>query len=141
MSHLVISDSLVIPAAELEISFARSSGPGGQNVNKVESKVELRWTPATSAVLDESQRAWLLQRLEGRLTAAGELLVTSQKTRDQGKNRDDARRKMADIIRTALARPKTRRKTRPTRGSKERRLQEKRERGERKRQRRQVSED
>ena len=141
MSNLVINDRIAIPAAELEISFARSSGPGGQNVNKVASKVELRWAPGASAVLSESDRAWLLERLVGRLTASGDLLVTSSKTRDQGKNRADARSKMADIVRAALARPKVRRATRPSRGSNERRLQEKRERGQRKQVRKTPIED
>lgn len=141
MSNLVINDRIVIPAAELQISFARSSGPGGQNVNKVASKVELRWTPSTSAVLSESDRAWLLERLEGRLTASGELLVTSSKTRDQGKNREDARNKMADVIRVALVRPKVRVPTRRSRGVNERRLQDKRERSERKRTRRSPIDD
>ena len=136
MSHLVINDRITIPAAELRVSFARSSGPGGQNVNKVESKVELRWKPAESVVLSERDRSWLLERLADRLTAAGELMVTSSKTRDQAKNRDDAQGKMIEIIRAALVRPKIRRKTRPSRRSVERRLQDKRERSERKRTRR-----
>ena len=141
MSHLVINDRIVIPEAELEISFARSGGPGGQNVNKVSSKVELRWTPGTSAVLSEFDRDRLLERLASRLTGSGELLVTSSKTRDQSKNREDARNKLAAIIRAALKPPKKRIPTRPSRGSNERRLQEKRERGQRKRTRQSPIED
>lgn len=133
MSNLVINDRIVIPAAELQVSFSRSGGPGGQNVNKVASKVELRWAPAESSVLNKSDRAWLLERLQSRLTTSGELVVTSSKTRDQAKNREDARDKLAAVIRSALARPKTRVPTRPSRGSNERRLQAKRARSERKR--------
>ena len=128
-----------IPADELAWSFARSGGPGGQNVNKVASKVELRWTPASSravAALDETTRAWLLSRLAGRLTLGGELLVTSTLTRDQGKNRSDALEKLHGIVRAALARPKKRKATRPTRASKERRIGAKRRRAEIKKNRR-----
>jgi len=123
-----IDDRRVIPAAEVRVSFARSGGPGGQNVNKVSSKVELRWTPATTTALAAAERAWLLERLARRLTAEGELLVTSTLTRDQGRNRDDAAEKLAAIVRAALHRPKARRPTRPTRASKERRLAAKKQR-------------
>lgn len=120
-----VNDAILIPAAELSWSFARSGGPGGQNVNKVESKAELRWRPAGSralAGLDEGTRAWLLSRLAGRLTTEGELLVTSTLTRDQAKNRQDAADKLAAIVRAALFRPKKRKPTRPTRASKDRRI-------------------
>ena len=127
-ADLRVTDSIVIPGAELSWAFSRSGGPGGQNVNKVSSKVELRWTPAGSralAGLDEVTRAWLLGRLAGRLTLDGELIVVSQATRDQGKNKSDAAMKLAAIVRGALARPKKRRPTRPSRASKERRIGEK----------------
>lgn len=143
MKNLAVSNRLVIPASELTIGFARSGGPGGQNVNKVESKVELRWQPAASealAALGEGQREWVLARLARRLTLAGDLVVTSSKTRDQAKNREDARDKLAAIVREAMARPVARRPTRPTRGSVERRVSEKKRRGETKRIRRQPPE-
>ncbi len=136
MKSLIINDRITIPAAEMNIAFARSGGPGGQNVNKVETKVEVRWIPADSSALNDRDRAWLLERLKGRLTTSGELLVTSTRTRDQAKNRSDALGKMAMIIRAALERPKLRKRTRPSRGSVRRRLQDKRERSERKRSRR-----
>ena len=143
MKHLAVNHRLVIPASELAIGFARSGGPGGQNVNKVESKVELRWQPAESealAALGETQRDWVLSRLARRLTTAGELVVTSSKTRDQAKNREDARAKLAAIVREGMSRPRARKPTRPTRGSVERRVREKKRRGETKRVRRQPPE-
>jgi ribosome-associated protein len=136
MKDLAVNDQLIIPAAELQVGFARSGGPGGQNVNKVESKVELRWNPAQSAVLGGADRDWLLERLAGRLTQAGDLLVTSSKTRDQAKNRDDAMAKLAAIVRAALERPKARRRTRPSRAAEERRIQEKKRRADVKKARR-----
>jgi ribosome-associated protein len=133
---VAIDHRLVIPAAEVGLSFARAGGPGGQNVNKVSSKVELRWAPAESAavraLLREDDRTWLLHRLQSRLTGTGELIVTSAKTRDQAKNREDALLKLAAIVREAMERPRTRKPTRPTRSSRERRLQAKRHQGERK---------
>lgn len=125
MNDLVVSDRITIPAGELRVSFARSGGPGGQNVNKVETKVELRWTPAGTSAVDEADRAWLLQRLAARLTSEGELLVTSSRTRDQGRNREDARQKLAEAVRKALERPTRRRKTKPSRGAVEKRLEQK----------------
>lgn len=133
MAALFVSPSLTIPDDELQIAFARSSGPGGQNVNKVETQVELRWSLARSRSLNETDRAWLLQRLSTRLTSAGELLITSSLTRSQLQNRQDAADKMAEIIRLALVRPKRRRQTRPSRGSVERRLSEKKRHSEQKR--------
>lgn len=136
MRDVVIDRRLVIPAAEIDTAFARSGGPGGQNVNKVASKVEIRWIPGESAALrsalHEQDRAWLLARLQSRLTNAGELIVTSTLTRDQAKNREDALAKLATIVREAMIRPKTRRPTRPTRGARERRLQAKRHTSDRK---------
>ena len=136
MSDIVVGPRLTIPAAELSTQFARSGGPGGQNVNKVASKVELRWNVANSAALGVDDRAWLLHRLASRLTADGTLIVTSTATRDQLKNREDATAKLALIVRAALDRPKPRRATRPTRASKRRRLESKRHRAEIKRGRR-----
>jgi len=133
---IVVSPRLTIPAGELSIQFARSGGPGGQNVNKVSSKVDLRWHPATSTALTEHDRAWLLERLRSRLTTEGELIVTSTATRDQQKNRDDAAKKLALIVRTALERPKPRKETKPSRGAKRRRVADKRHHAEIKRNRR-----
>ncbi|TMQ03912.1 MAG: aminoacyl-tRNA hydrolase [Deltaproteobacteria bacterium] len=133
MDDIVVTPRLVIPGEELAIAFARSGGPGGQNVNKVASKVELRWNPTTSAALGPDDRAWLVERLRSRLTSDGTLIVTSTATRDQRKNRDDATEKLALIVRTALHRPTPRRATQPSRGAKRRRLVDKRHRAEVKR--------
>ena len=136
MRDLIVTPRLTIPAGELAFAFARSGGPGGQNVNKVSSKVELRWNPTTSAALALDDRTWLLSRLANRLTTDGTLIVTSTATRDQIKNRDDAMSKLTLIVRAALDRPKLRRPTKPSRGAKRRRVEDKRHRAEIKRNRR-----
>jgi ribosome-associated protein len=136
MRDIVVTPRLTIPAGELALAFARSGGPGGQNVNKVASKVELRWNPTTSAALTGDDRSWLISRLANRLTTDGTLIVTSTATRDQIKNRDDATSKLRLIVRAALERPKTRKPTKPTKGSKRRRVEAKRHRSEIKRSRR-----
>ena len=136
MSDLFVTPRLTIPAGELEISFARSGGPGGQNVNKVSSKVDLRWNPTTSAALGEEDRAWLLQKLRRRLTSDGTLIVTSTATRDQIVNRADALSKLALIVAAALDRPKPRKPTKPSKGAKRRRLADKRRNAEKKANRR-----
>ena len=135
MQDLVVTPRVVIPGDEIAIAFARSGGPGGQNVNKVASKVELRWNPTTSAALGDDDRAWLVARLRSRLTSDGTLIVTSTATRDQGRNRDDAAAKLALIVRTALDRPTPRRPTRPSRAAKRRRVADKRHHAEIKRNR------
>jgi ribosome-associated protein len=125
-----VPDGLVLPAAELVERFSRSSGPGGQSVNTTDSRVELEWDVASSAALDEPQRARLLRRLRTRLVA-GRLVVDASEHRSQHRNRVAARERLAAAVREALAPPPPpRRPTRPTRGSKERRLEAKRQRGE-----------
>ena len=135
LPDIVVTPRVTIPGAELAIAFSRSGGPGGQNVNKVASKVELRWNPVTSAALPEDERAWLIERLRSRLTGDGTLIVTSTATRDQLKNRDDATSKLALIVRAALARPKLRKPTKVSRGAKRRRVADKRHHAEIKRHR------
>ena len=122
---LVVTDRISIPDEELSFEFARSGGPGGQNVNKVSSKATLRWTPATSPSLPPAVRDRLLTAVGGKLTTEGELLVTSQKTRDQGRNIADCLDKLRQMILDASRPPKVRRPTRPTKGSQERRVEAK----------------
>jgi ribosome-associated protein len=136
MRDILVSPRLTIPAGELAIAFARSGGPGGQNVNKVSSKAELRWNPTTSAALSDADRSWLVARLGRRLTLDGTLIVTSTATRDQIKNRDDVSAKLALIVRSALERPKARKATKPSRAAKRRRVEDKRHRAQIKRARR-----
>lgn len=130
MQDIVVTPRLTIPAGELSISFARSGGSGGQNVNKVSSKVDLRWNIETSQVLHPDDRVWLLQQLRSKLTGDGTLIVTSTLTRDQLKNRDDAESKLALIVRTALDRPRPRKATKVSRGQKRRRVADKRHKAE-----------
>jgi ribosome-associated protein len=131
-----ISERVRVPAAEIGLSYARSGGPGGQHVNKTSSKVLLRWSVAGSGALGDEDRAWLLARLASRLTEEGELLVTSDRHRDQGRNVDDALARFVEIVREGLRRPRKRRKTKPTKASQRKRVDEKRRRGALKRDRR-----
>jgi ribosome-associated protein len=130
-----ISPKVRIPARALSFRAVRSSGPGGQNVNKVASRVELRVALDAIEGLSEAARERLLAQVSRRLDAEGRLLVTSQRTRDQHRNLEDARQKARGIVTRALAAPRRRVATRPTPASRERRLQEKRRRAERKRER------
>jgi ribosome-associated protein len=111
-----------IPEADLTWTAVRASGPGGQNVNKVASKVELRFDLAGTRALSEAVKARLRALAGGRIDRYGVLLVTSQKHRDQPRNLEDARDKLAALIAEALVPPRPRRPTRPTRGSVERRI-------------------
>lgn len=133
---LAVTRSLVIPAAELRERFSRSSGPGGQGVNTADSRVELSWDVAGSAVLTPTQRSRLLEQLAPRLVD-GTLTLAASEHRTQLANRRAARERLTALVRDAAAPPPPpRRATRPTRGSQRRRLDTKKQRGEVKRGRR-----
>jgi ribosome-associated protein len=133
---LPVQPGLVIPAAELTWSVSRSGGPGGQNVNKLSTRVSLRWALVDSQVLNDALRARLTQKLATRLTKRGEIVLHVDSSRSQLDNRHEARRRLAELVRDALKREKKRRPTRPTLGSKKRRLASKKQRGDTKRMRR-----
>jgi ribosome-associated protein len=132
---LIVSEHIAIPEEELEWKFIRSSGPGGQNVNKVASAVQLRFLLPQNTSLSAAVRS-RLQRLAGqRLVDDGTILLTARTERSQEQNRRAALERLADLVRAALIEPKIRRKTRPTRASKERRIDSKKRRGGTKRER------
>jgi len=126
MADLRVSHRLTIPASELGERFARSGGPGGQHVNKTSSKVELRWNPLMSRAVSEADRRLIVSRMK--LTVDGDLIVVSDRTRDQARNRQDAREKLAALLRNALVRRRARVKTKPSRAATERRIQDKKKR-------------
>ncbi|ODS63604.1 MAG: peptidyl-tRNA hydrolase [Arenimonas sp. SCN 70-307] len=132
---LEITPTLSIPDGELVERFVRSGGPGGQNVNKVSTAVELRFDIANSPSLPAEVKARLLARRDRRITAEGVLVLSAQRFRTQDRNREDARARLAALVAAATVAPKKRVATRPTRGSTERRLGAKRERASVKRQR------
>jgi ribosome-associated protein len=126
---LLITVDIVIPEAELVERFVTSSGPGGQNVNKVASAVELRFDVRNSPSLPEPLRERLLARRDRRLTGDGVLVLQAQRFRDQGRNREDARERLAEIIRAGLHVAKKRVATKPSRAAKKRRVDAKTGRG------------
>lgn len=132
---LQVTDTLAIPDDELIERFVRSSGPGGQNVNKVASAVELRFDIAGSPSLPEPVRERLLARRDRRVTDAGVLVLQAQRFRTQERNREDARERLANFIASGLRAPVPRIATRPSRAAKQRRLDAKHERSTIKRER------
>lgn len=105
MSYIPINDSVRIPMIELRIHFARSGGPGGV-VNRLDTKVEVRWSPSKSEALNPADREWVMSQLKDRLSGEGDLIVVSSKSREQAKNRSEAIATLAQTVRDALVRPK-----------------------------------
>ena len=137
---LDVNDRIRIPDEEFSWSFARSGGPGGQNVNKVASKAVLRWNVTASPSLPADVKARLEQQQRNRITTDGDLLITSERYRDQERNREDCLEKLRQMVLQASRSPKVRKKTKPSRGAKERRLAAKRHRSATKATRRGVEE-
>jgi len=122
---LEITSILVIPDSDLSFAFIRASGPGGQNVNKVSSAVQLRFDMAGTTVLSDAVKNRLRALAGRRLTDDGAILITARNQRSQDHNRREALERLADMIRKALVAPKARKATKPTRASRERRLESK----------------
>ena len=138
---LVVTRSIRIPRDEFTFTFMRSSGPGGQNVNKVNTKVRLRWDVANSPSLSEAVRERFQKTYSRRITTEGDLLITSQRYRDQARNIEDCLEKLRELLATVASPPQRRKKTRPSRASKERRLKQKRQQSDRKRNRKKPTRD
>jgi len=137
---IVVTESVRVPEHALQVRAARASGPGGQNVNKVATKIELRVDLGAIEGLSDAARARLGTLSRGRLDADGRLMVTSQATRTQARNLEDAREKVRTLIAAALREPRRRRKSRPPAGAMERRLEVKKHRGALKRGRARLEE-
>ena len=127
---LIINSRVTIPAAELWFEASRSSGPGGQHVNKTNSRVTLKWNLSTSSALNNTQRRRVMHALANRIDKAGVLSIHVQTARSQLANRETARERLAELIARALFIPKTRKATKPSRGAKERRLKAKKNRSQ-----------
>src|SRR3954468_14085533 len=130
---LEITPGLTLADSEIEERFVRASGPGGQNVNKVSTAVQLRFDVAGSPALADDVRHRLIALAGSRMTEEGVLVIDARTHRTQADNREEARARLTDLIRRALVRPKSRRKTKPSRAAKARRVDVKKRRGETKR--------
>ena len=139
--NLHVREGVVIPGEELGLAFSRSGGPGGQNVNKVASRVTLRWNVRTTVALNDRQRRLVLDRLASRLTVEGELVIHADEHRSQHLNRDGARARLAALVREALYVAPPRIPTRPSRAAKRRRLEAKQQRAKVKQTRRPPAAD
>src|SRR5436190_19794617 len=138
---LAVNETLWIPRSELDIRVSRSSGAGGQHVNKTSSRVEIFWNVLESRALDDAQRSRLRDKLASRLTSDGSIRVVASDMRSQSRNRDLAEERLVDLVRRALIVPKKRRATKPTRASQEARLESKKRHSTKKSERRKTSFD
>jgi len=132
---LPVNESLSIPRNELDVRVSRSSGAGGQHVNKTSSRVEIFWNIPGSRALTEEQRTRLREKLASRLTGEGSIRVVASDMRSQSRNRDLAEERLAEIVRRALVVPRKRKLTKPTRAAKEARLESKKRQSHKKRSR------
>lgn len=137
---LKISNQITIPQSELSFDFIRASGPGGQNINKVSSAVQLRFDVLNSAALPEQVKQRLLKLTGKRISSEGVLLIEAKRYRNQERNKQDSLDRLAGLIQKALQEPKKRKKTQPSRAEKERHLAEKRKRSQLKSSRQTVRE-
>ena len=138
---LAVNESLSIPRSEFDVRVSRSSGAGGQHVNKTSSRVEIFWNIRTSRALSEEQRVRLQERLGPRLTTDGSIRVVASDMRSQSRNRDLAEERLAELVRRALVIPRKRKATKPTRAAKQARLDAKKRHSHKKRERRDTSFD
>jgi ribosome-associated protein len=138
---VVVNPSLVIPGSELVVRATRAGGAGGQHVNKTATRIELVWNIRESSAVSEEQRERLIAKLASRITTGGELRIVSSEMRSQHRNRERAEARLAETVRAALVVPKKRKRTRPTKASREARLAEKHRNAERKGNRRGVTDD
>lgn len=138
---LRVNDRITIPFTEFDFTFARSGGPGGQNVNKVNSKVTLRWNITSSPSLPSDVLARFRSKYHRRMTRDGELVMHSQRYRDQGRNVADCLEKLRELLLEVAVAPRRRKPTRPTKGSVQRRLTAKKQRSDRKQNRRRPDAD
>jgi ribosome-associated protein len=140
-SSLSVNESVAIPRSELDVRVSRSSGAGGQHVNKTSSRVEIFWNIPSSQAISEEERSRLMEKLASKLTTEGSVRVVASDMRSQSRNRELAEERLAELVRRALIIPKKRRPTRPTKASKEARLEEKKRQAKKKRDRQHRSFD
>jgi ribosome-associated protein len=138
---LKVTANIKVPLREFRFTFARSAGPGGQNVNKVNTKATLRWAVTRSTSLPDDVRQRFCKRYRRRITQEGDLVLTSQRFRDQGRNVADCLEKLRSMLAEAAVTPKKRKKTAPSKASRERRLSDKRAQAEKKQRRQRVRRD
>ena len=136
MSHLKITERISIPLREISFQFSRSSGSGGQNVNKVNTRVTLRWIPSSSPAISGAILTRLLEKAGRKINSKKILQISSHRYRDQGRNVADCMEKLRLLVASAITPPKKRVKTKPSRASKQKRLDDKKKRSKQKRLRR-----